>query len=119
MSDDLTTTPEYDEAQREAWARRTVARAGKSWLTHTAKFTGAVVQRDNLDPALIATVARLEAEAVDWSAYRACYAVCRAPIGEPCVSQSGHVVGGRPDGARTPLPRPHVSRKLRVKRTKR
>jgi hypothetical protein len=35
----------WDEAYREAWARRTVAAAGKSWSTHLAKFSGAVLPR--------------------------------------------------------------------------
>lgn len=35
----------WDEAHREAWARRTVAAAGKSWSTHLAKFSGAVLPR--------------------------------------------------------------------------
>jgi hypothetical protein len=114
MSDDLTITEQYSEAQREAWARRTVARAGKSWDTHMAKFSGAVVARD-IEPSLAPTVARLEAEAIDWSAYRAC-AVCKAILGEPCVSRSGRVVGGRPDGVRTILTHAHVCRKLRTRR---
>jgi hypothetical protein len=35
----------WGEAHREAWARRTVAAAGKSWATHHAKFSGAVLPR--------------------------------------------------------------------------
>ncbi len=35
----------WDEAHREAWARRTVAAAGKDWRTHLAKFSGAVLPR--------------------------------------------------------------------------
>lgn len=42
---DLTLTDAYNEAVREDWARRTVAAAGKSWATHQAKFSGAVVRR--------------------------------------------------------------------------
>lgn len=42
---DWTSTPVYGEAQREDWARRTVAAAGKSWATHLAKFSGAVLPR--------------------------------------------------------------------------
>lgn len=34
-----------DMALREDWARRRVAAAGKSWATHLAKFSGAVVPR--------------------------------------------------------------------------
>lgn len=52
----------------------------------------------------------------DWSAYRACTQVCRAPIGKPCVSLSGRIVGGRPDGVRTELTIPHKARKLRTRR---
>jgi hypothetical protein len=42
---DWTVTEAYAEAQREAWARRTVVAAGKSWATHMAKFSGAVLPR--------------------------------------------------------------------------
>lgn len=35
----------HDEAAREDWARRRVAAAGKSWATHMAKFSGAVLPR--------------------------------------------------------------------------
>lgn len=48
--------------------------------------------------------------------YRACSQVCRAPLGQPCISLSGKVVDGRPDGVRTELAKPHKARKLRVKR---
>ena len=51
----------------------------------------------------------------DWNLYRKCSQVCGAEIGQPCVSLSGTIVGGRPDEIRTELPRPHVSRKLRTK----
>jgi hypothetical protein len=50
----------------------------------------------------------------DWNEYRKCSQVCRAAIGEPCFSLSGRIVGGRPDGVRTPLAVPHVSRKRRT-----
>lgn len=53
---------------------------------------------------------------VDWNEYRKCSQVCRAPSGEPCFSLSGTVVNGRPDGVRTHLALPHVSRKRRVRR---
>lgn len=43
--EDLTVTDAYSEAIREDWARRVVAEAGKSWTTHRAKFSGAVVPR--------------------------------------------------------------------------
>jgi hypothetical protein len=49
---DWTVTPAYAEAQREAWARRTVRAAGKSWATHLAKFSGAVLPRDSVLPPL-------------------------------------------------------------------
>lgn len=42
---DWTMTEVYAEAQRESWARKTVAAAGKSWKTHMAKFSGAVMPR--------------------------------------------------------------------------
>jgi hypothetical protein len=44
---DWTVTEVYAEASREDWARRTVADAGKSWLTHQAKFSGAVLPRQS------------------------------------------------------------------------
>lgn len=49
---DWTATALYDEARREAWARRTVRAAGKSWATHMAKFSGAVVERESVLPPL-------------------------------------------------------------------
>jgi hypothetical protein len=72
----------------------------------------------SLDPALTATVARTEPapDAVDWNAYRKCSQVCRAEIGQPCFSLSGRIVGGRPDGVRTPLTHAHAARKLRIRR---
>ena len=42
---DRTSTDLYSEAQREDWARGQVAAAGKSWTTHQAKFSGAVLPR--------------------------------------------------------------------------
>jgi len=51
----------------------------------------------------------------DWSAWRTCR-ICRAGTGQPCVALSGRVAGGRPDGALTPLPRPHGARRRRVRR---
>lgn len=47
--------------------------------------------------------------------YRKCR-TCGAATGAFCVSQSGRVVGGLPDGIRTPLPRPHVARQRRAGR---
>jgi hypothetical protein len=35
----------HAEAIREDWARRQVVAAGKSWETHVAKFSGAVLPR--------------------------------------------------------------------------
>jgi hypothetical protein len=55
---------------------------------------------------------------IDWDDYRKCSQICGAEIGEPCTSLSGRVVGGRPDGVRTPLKAAHRTRKLRVKRGK-
>lgn len=116
---DLTQHP-YDEAAREEWARQRVVAAGEDWSTHTAKFSGAVIPREvSLEPSLAATVNRLDAEEVeptDWTAYRACSTVCRAPIGKPCFSLSGTVAGGRPDGVRTELTHPHAARRRRTKR---
>lgn len=37
----------WSEALREDWARTRVAEAGHSWETHTAKFSGAVLPRDD------------------------------------------------------------------------
>ncbi len=90
------------EAMREDWARAKVAAAGKSWTTHMVKFDGTVMLR--------------EVEAVDWSEYRKCSQVCRAPMGEPCFSLSGTVVDGQTDGIRTELDHPHVFRKRRTRR---
>lgn len=50
--------------------------------------------------------------------YRKCSQICGAKIGEPCFSLSGRIVGGRPDGIRTPLDAPHKARKRRTKRVK-
>jgi len=52
----------------------------------------------------------------NWDLYRKCSQVCRAEIGEPCFSLSGRIAEGRPDGLRTPLDAPHVTRKLRTRR---
>lgn len=35
----------HNEAEREDWARRIVARAGKDWATHLMKFDGTVLPR--------------------------------------------------------------------------
>lgn len=51
-------------------------------------------------------------ECPNFDDYRKC-TTCGAATGEPCTSQSGRVVGGIPDGIRTPLPRPHVGRERR------
>lgn len=53
--------------------------------------------------------------AVVWDDYRKC-PICRREIGHPCVSMSGAIHGGRPDGKLTPLPHPHVARKRRAGR---
>ncbi len=42
---DWTVTEVYAEAVREYWARRRVARFGKDWRTHMAKFSGTVLPR--------------------------------------------------------------------------
>lgn len=49
---------------------------------------------------------------IGWANYRAC-PVCKTPLGVACVSLSGMVVNGRPDGVRTELGAPHKSRKRR------
>ena len=54
---------------------------------------------------------------IDWHGYRKCSQVCGMPTGKPCVSLSGTVVGGRPDGIRTELAIPHKARKLRTRRS--
>jgi hypothetical protein len=43
---DWTATEVFSEAVREGWARNQVAEAGKSWDTHMAKFSGAVIPRE-------------------------------------------------------------------------
>jgi hypothetical protein len=50
----------------------------------------------------------------DWNLYRKCSQVCRAEIGQPCISLSGRIVNGRPDGIRRELSVPHPSRKRRT-----
>jgi hypothetical protein len=52
---------------------------------------------------------------VDWSQYRAC-GICKVRLGEPCISLSGRVVDGRPDGVRTVLTRAHGGRRPRRRR---
>jgi len=99
---DLTATEVYGEAQREKWARTTVGKSGENWDTHLAKFSGAVLPREA--PPL-----------TDWSLYRKC-SICDAEIGEPCVSQSGFIVGGQPDRVRTELAAPHKARKPRTRK---
>lgn len=49
----------------------------------------------------------------DWSMWRLC-PVCRAPIGQPCLTRSGRVVGGRVVGPSVRLDRPHAMRRLRT-----
>jgi hypothetical protein len=101
---DWTGTDLWSEAMRENWARNQVARAGYSWATHLVKFSGAVLPREVLP------------REVDWSEYRKCSQVCRAPMGEPCFSLSGRVVDGQPDGVRTILSQPHHGRLRRTRR---
>lgn len=87
-----------EEAAREGWARRQVAAAGESWVTHYVKFDGTVLPRE-----------------VDWDDYRACTQVCRAPMGKPCFALSGRIVNGHTDGVITVLNVPHNARKLRTR----
>lgn len=73
----------------------------------------------SIEPSLIPVVQRLdaeEAEPVDWGTYRKCSQVCGAEIGEPCVSLSGRIIGGRPDQVRTALTHAHAARKRRTPR---
>lgn len=60
-------------------------------------------------------IEKLTISAPDWSRYRAC-PVCKAQLGAACMSLSGSIVGGRPDGVRTVTAKPHSSRKLRKSR---
>lgn len=57
-----------------------------------------------------------EAEPVYPDDYRKCSQVCRAEMGEKCFSLSGKIVEGQPDSIRTYLDRPHMARRLRVRR---
>ena len=70
-------------------------------------------------PELAELIERVEAAAesmsIDWHAFRKC-PVCRREIGAPCVSASGTLVNGRPDGKLTPLRHAHVARKRRTGR---
>lgn len=52
---DWTATELWSQAVREGWARNQVAAAGESWDTHMAKFSGAVVPRE--DTRELATIA--------------------------------------------------------------
>jgi hypothetical protein len=54
-------------------------------------------------------------EPVDWLNFRKCR-VCNAASGDACISRSGRVTGGRPDGAITRLPLPHTLRRRRAGR---
>ena len=53
--------------------------------------------------------------AVAWDDYRKCR-TCLRETGRPCVSRSGRVVGGHPDGVETELEHPHVARPRRRRR---
>jgi len=50
--------------------------------------------------------------AVDWTVYRLC-PVCRRASGDACVSLSGAVAGGRPDGILTEITHAHAARRRR------
>jgi hypothetical protein len=54
---------------------------------------------------------------INWDDYRKCSQICGMPTGQACVSVSGTIAGGRPDGIRTELDMPHQSRKRRTRRT--
>ena len=49
----------------------------------------------------------------NWIAYRKC-PICLRMTGNACVSKSGRIVGGQPDGVLTELEHPHNARKLRA-----
>jgi len=49
---------------------------------------------------------------IDWHAYRKC-PTCLRPMGAACVSLSGLVVAGRPDGVEVQLEHAHVARRRR------
>jgi len=57
-------------------------------------------------------------DVTDWNLYRKCTQVCRAQIGEPCITLSGRIIDGRPDGIRHAMLVPHKSRKLRTRNHK-
>jgi len=50
--------------------------------------------------------------AVAWDDYRKC-PTCLRPMGVACVSLSGYISGGRPDGVEQLLEHPHVARRRR------
>lgn len=52
----------------------------------------------------------------NWDLYRKCSQICRAEIGQPCVSRSGRIVNGQPDGVLTALAVPHKARKIRTRK---
>jgi hypothetical protein len=52
------------------------------------------------------------ARVADVDGYQLC-GTCRRPSGRPCVSRSGHVVDGRPDGVENELEHAHAARKRR------
>jgi hypothetical protein len=70
-----------------------------------------------IEPSIAATVQATTPDLFPWAAYRAC-PVCKVKIGQSCVSLSGSVVNGRPDGVRTALVHAHAARKLRTRRAK-
>lgn len=50
---------------------------------------------------------------INWLEYRKC-GICMVGTGNPCVSRSGRIVDGQPDGIRTELKAPHKGRRLRT-----
>lgn len=54
---DWTATETWSEAVREGWERATVTAAGKSWDTHMAKFSGAVLPREDSDTGELVAIA--------------------------------------------------------------
>lgn len=74
------------------------------------------------DPAGVAALERsaaaLDARKIGYpESYRAC-TICKVPLGKKCVSRSGKIVDGRPDGVVTELEHPHNARKRRTRRTR-
>jgi len=75
-------------------------------------MTGTAPLAARFVPVVEPAAAELEYDPAD---YRKC-TTCQQGSGAGCVAQNGRVVGGRPDGIRVLLPRPHVARRRRAGR---